>query len=54
MDSALQSHDEVLRKTFRARRGYEVKTEGDAFMVAFSCVADAVLWCLNCQVRFCL
>ena len=50
MDAALRLHDECLRRTFRPRRGYEVKTEGDAFMVAFQNVSDAVLWCLTCQV----
>ena len=30
--------------------GYEVLTEGDAFLVSFHEPLDAVAWCLACQV----
>jgi class 3 adenylate cyclase len=33
----------------RKFRGYEVKTEGDAFMAAFGAPLDAIIWCLQVQ-----
>jgi predicted ATPase/class 3 adenylate cyclase/Tfp pilus assembly protein PilF len=50
MREALAVHDEVLRRIIEERGGYEVKTEGDAFMVAFARAADAVRWCLDAQL----
>eukprot|EP00808_Paulinella_micropora_P020250 g41271.t1 len=49
MDICLEMHDKILRGLLIKFKGYEVKTEGDAFMVAFFTVLDAVLWCLSCQ-----
>lgn len=46
---ALQLHDRLLREHIFKRGGYEVKTEGDAFMVAFTDPLDAVAWCLTTQ-----
>jgi class 3 adenylate cyclase len=51
MNDALSTHDTVMRSIMRIFGGYEVKTEGDAFMVAFSTPVDAVTWCINVQVR---
>ena len=52
MQAALEEHDRVLRTLLARFRGYEVKTEGDAFMVAFFTVLDAVKWCLAVQEAF--
>jgi len=49
MDLSLEQHDRVLRILLKKFRGYEVKTEGDAFMVAFFTALEAILWCLACQ-----
>lgn len=49
MRSAIQIHNDVLRRQLGIIGGYEVKTEGDAFMVAFSTTTAALLWCFNCQ-----
>ena len=46
---ALKRHDHLLRKLLRKFHGYEVKTEGDAFMVAFFTPLDAILWCIAVQ-----
>lgn len=49
MRSAIQIHNDILRRQLGIFGGYEVKTEGDAFMVAFSTTTAALLWCFNCQ-----
>lgn len=50
MRSAIQIHNDILRRQIGIVGGYEVKTEGDAFMVAFSTTTAALLWCFNCQL----
>ncbi len=42
----LHIHDALIRESFAHYRGYEVKTQGDAFMVAFANATDA----LQCAV----
>jgi adenylate cyclase len=49
MRSAIAMHNEVMRRHLRIIGGYEVKTEGDAFMVAFPTVTAALLWCFTIQ-----
>ncbi|KAF4549048.1 Adenylate cyclase-like protein [Elsinoe fawcettii] len=49
MRSAIKMHNEVMRRHLRIIGGYEVKTEGDAFMVAFPTVTSALLWCFTIQ-----
>jgi predicted ATPase/class 3 adenylate cyclase/Tfp pilus assembly protein PilF len=50
MRAALKIHDQVLRAAIAANHGYEVKTEGDAFMVAFASPFDAAKFCLDTQL----
>lgn len=45
----LDLHHEILRGAISAWRGYEVKTEGDAFMIAFARAADAVGFAIAAQ-----
>ncbi|KAJ3160321.1 cysteinyl-tRNA synthetase [Geranomyces michiganensis] len=49
MRAALRLHHQVMRRLLRQTGGYEVKTEGDAFMVSFQNVSNAVEWCLTVQ-----
>lgn len=49
MQSAIKQHNEVMRRHLRLIGGYEVKTEGDAFMVAFPTVTSALLWAFTIQ-----
>jgi len=49
MNVALERHDAVMRMLLTIFNGYEVKTEGDAFFVAFFTALDAVRWCLSVQ-----
>ena len=51
MRKALKIHNRVIRDACREFTGYEVKTIGDAFMVAFSNSADAVQFALALQER---
>ncbi|CAG8627468.1 7296_t:CDS:2, partial [Cetraspora pellucida] len=51
MRSAIKSHNKIMRRCLRKIGGYEVKTEGDAFMVSFPTVASALLWCLTVQIE---
>ena len=48
---ALQQHDALVRAALVEHGGYEVKTEGDAFMVAFDGARAAIEFCLDAQRR---
>ena len=50
MQIALEMHNRLLRRIMLRFCGYEVKTEGDAFMVAFHHTIDALNWCLVSQI----
>lgn len=49
MRSAIKLHNTIMRRQLRIVGGYEVKTEGDAFMVSFPLPTLALLWCFNVQ-----
>ena len=49
MRAAIKLHNEVMRRQLREIGGYEVKTEGDAFMVSFPTATSALLWCFAVQ-----
>lgn len=49
MRSAIKTHNSIMRRQLRIVGGYEVKTEGDAFMVSFPSPTAALLWCFNVQ-----
>eukprot|EP01063_Lacrimia_lanifica_P017617 TRINITY_DN24663_c0_g1_i1.p1 TRINITY_DN24663_c0_g1~~TRINITY_DN24663_c0_g1_i1.p1 ORF type:complete len:1268 (+),score=291.41 TRINITY_DN24663_c0_g1_i1:96-3899(+) len=49
MKRALAVHNKVMRANIERFCGYEVRTEGDAFMVAFSEARLALGWCMNVQ-----
>ncbi|KIR98883.1 adenylate cyclase [Cryptococcus deuterogattii 2001/935-1] len=50
MPTAIKMHHNLMRRQLRLDGGYEVKTEGDSFMVSFQSVTAALLWCFNCQI----
>jgi len=49
MRSAIKVHNSIMRRQMRIIGGYEVKTEGDAFMVSFPTPTSALLWCFSVQ-----
>ncbi|KAK4136719.1 PP2C-domain-containing protein [Trichocladium antarcticum] len=51
MRSAIKLHNEVMRRQLRRIGGFEVKTEGDAFMVSFPTSTSALLWCFAVQIQ---
>jgi adenylate cyclase len=50
MSEALDAHHRLVRQCLRDHNGYEVKTIGDAFMVAFADPVDAVEFAAAVQV----
>ena len=51
MRAGLQIHNAVVREVMRMCGGYEVKTIGDAFMMAFASTCDGVVFGLRVQER---
>lgn len=51
MRSAMRLHNHLLRRQLRFCGGYEVKTEGDAFMCSFSTSLAAVWFCFTVQLQ---
>ncbi|KAF8305479.1 PP2C-domain-containing protein [Clavulina sp. PMI_390] len=51
MSVAMKEHNELLRRQARWIGGFEVKTEGDSFMMAFQTLPAAVLWCFKVQME---
>ena len=49
MARSLKIHNSVIRDAIRTHQGYEVKTIGDAFMVAFETIEDGVKFGLAVQ-----
>jgi class 3 adenylate cyclase/nicotinamidase-related amidase len=49
-DQVMGVHDEVLRRSMKKHYGYELFVRGDAFVVAFHAVDDALAWCLQVQL----
>lgn len=49
MRSAIKVHNSIMRRHIRIMGGYEVKTEGDAFIVSFPTPTSALLWCFSVQ-----
>eukprot|EP01012_Entosiphon_sulcatum_P005933 TRINITY_DN12765_c0_g1_i1.p1 TRINITY_DN12765_c0_g1~~TRINITY_DN12765_c0_g1_i1.p1 ORF type:complete len:824 (-),score=120.43 TRINITY_DN12765_c0_g1_i1:216-2687(-) len=51
MRSALRLHHTVLRQSLSVFKAYEVKTEGDAFMIATWRTLDALNFCTTTQMK---
>nr|CAP09208.1 putative adenylate cyclase [Sordaria macrospora] len=51
MRLAIKLHNDVMRRQLRMIGGFEVKTEGDAFMVSFPTATSALLWCFAVQMK---
>lgn len=51
MRTAIKTHNDIMRRLLRIYGGYEVKTEGDAFMVAFPTPISSLVWCMSVQLK---
>lgn len=51
MVAAMHTHDDMVRELMAANGGYEVKQNGDGFMIAFASATSAVQFCLDVQER---
>ena len=51
MSEAMTIHDDLLRALMEKHTGYEVKQNGDGFMIVFQSAAAALNFCLDVQVQ---
>ncbi|EFC44822.1 predicted protein, partial [Naegleria gruberi] len=51
MRESLEIHNQIMRRNLQLYRGYEVKTNGDSFYVAFRDPYDAMLWAMAVQLE---
>ncbi|KAK9472141.1 uncharacterized protein V1510DRAFT_138580 [Dipodascopsis tothii] len=51
MRVAIKIHSAVMRRQLKVVGGYEVKTEGDSFMVCFQTATQALLFCFSVQTQ---
>lgn len=51
MKKALDIHDMIMRRCYTNHNGYEVLTEGDAFVLAFHHPVDALAFALEAQLK---
>jgi adenylate cyclase len=51
MPTAIRLHNNLLRRQLRFCGGYEVKTEGDAFMCSFPTALSALWWAMTVQLE---
>ena len=49
-NGVMKLHDECLRRSMKRFFGYELLVRGDAFLVAFHTVSDALSWALQVQI----
>jgi class 3 adenylate cyclase len=54
MGVALEKHNRIIRQLIQQFNGYEVKTIGDSFMVAFRSATDVILFACAVQTEFML
>ncbi|KAE9368698.1 adenylyl cyclase [Stipitochalara longipes BDJ] len=53
MWEALREHNRLIRPLIDNFRGYEIKTTGDGFHLAFQNAIDALKFCLSVQIAIC-
>ena len=51
MEAGMEIHDGVMREALEDADGYEIRTEGDAFLIAFRNVEDAIKFCAAAQQK---
>ena len=51
MTTAMSIHDDLVRQLCTVHAGYEVKQNGDGFMIAFQAAIDALRFCLDVQTQ---